>query len=296
MPEARRWEVRSHIQRVFEHGLSHVETQFITKDGRVLDVEIHATGQRDRVTDRIVATRAYVRDMTERNKLQQTLIAKERLSAIGGMAVTLAHEIRNPLAGLSGALQVMERAAAVQKRETGIYAELQGQIRRLNRLVEDLLQYGRPITLRSQRTALGDLVTRTFDLLREGREFKDVALDLRGSARETPVMIDPSVLQQAFLNLFLNSAQAIGGNGTIRVGVDREGDGILLTVADTGPGIPAEAAGRLFTPFFTTKPQGTGLGLSICRRIIEAHGGRIDVKLDGTPGAEFRIFLPLEAA
>jgi PAS domain S-box-containing protein len=296
VPEPRRWEVRAHIARVFEKGFSHVETQFVAKDGRILDVEIHATGQHDRVTDRIVATRAYVRDLTERNKLQQTLIAKERLSAIGSMAVTLAHEIRNPLAGLSGALQVLERAAAAQGQDTGIYAELQGQIQRLNRLVEDLLQYGRPFALRRQKTALGDLVTRTFDLLKEGKDFRNVALDLRGSALEIPVMADPSVLQQAFLNLFLNSAHAMGGSGTIRAGIEREGDALRVTIRDTGPGISSEAAGRLFTPFFTTKPQGTGLGLSICRRIVEAHGGRIDVKRDGTPGAEFHIFLPLEAA
>lgn len=293
VPPDQRKAVREHLDHVFDAGLGSIQTQFVTKDGRLLDVEINASGQTDRTTGKVVQTRAYVRDITERKRLQDALQQKERLAAIGSMAVTLAHEVKNPLSGISGAIQILADTPGTDASRSAIYREIQNQIQRLNRLVEDLLQFGRPLVPQREEVQIGSLILRIYAILRDGADLRDVELRLTGDALARPVPLDPSLMQQMFANLFLNAAHAMKGRGTIQVSVDRDGDVLRVRVKDTGPGIPAAIADKLFQPFFTTKPQGSGLGLSICSRIVESHQGRIDAKKDGSPGAEFEIRLPL---
>ncbi len=216
---------------------------------------------------------------------------KEHLAAIGAMAVSLAHEVKNPLSGISGAIQILSSRAGAAQQE--IFEEIQRQIVRLDRLVEDLLQFGRPITVKAGSLPLGPLTQRVFSVLKEGPEFRNVTLALSGEDLDIPVPVDDGLMQQTLLNLFLNAAQAMDGRGAIRVAGNREAGHLVMNVSDTGPGIPPEEAARIFEPFFTTKPKGSGLGLAICRKVVEAHGGTIALKPNGSPGAAFEIRLPL---
>lgn len=216
---------------------------------------------------------------------------KEHLAAIGTMAVSLAHEVKNPLSGISGAIQILSSRADAAQQE--IFGEIQRQIVRLDRLVEDLLHFGRPITVKAESLPLGPLTQRVFSVLKDGPEFRDVTLSLSGESLDIPVPVDDGLMQQTLLNLFLNAAQAMNGRGTIRIAGCRDAGHLVMDVSDTGPGIPPEAARRIFDPFFTTKPKGSGLGLAICRKVVEAHGGTITLKPNGSPGAAFEIRLPL---
>lgn len=215
---------------------------------------------------------------------------QEHLAAIGTMAVTLAHEVKNPLSGISGAMQIL--AGTVPSHQE-VFAEIQNQINRLNRLMENLLRFGRPVQLRAETLPLGPLAQRLFSILKEGPDLRAVSLDLSGEALETPLALDTALMQQVLVNLFLNAAQAMDGAGTIRIEARRAPDHVLFIVSDTGPGVPVGSAERIFEPFFTSKPQGSGLGLSICRKIVEAHGGTLQLRNDGMPGAAFEIRLPL---
>ncbi len=218
---------------------------------------------------------------------------KEHLAAIGAMAVSLAHEVKNPLSGISGAIQILSTRPGADAAQQEIFREIQHQIVRLNRLVEDLLQFGRPVSVKAGSLPMASLTQRVFSVLKDGPEFRNVTLSLSGEGLDIPVPVDDALMQQTLLNLFLNAAQAMGGRGTIRVDGHRDRGHLVMTVSDTGPGVPEEAAGRLFEPFFTTKPKGSGLGLAICRKVVEAHNGTIRIADGGSSGAAFEIRLPL---
>lgn len=216
---------------------------------------------------------------------------QEHLAAIGTMAVTLAHEVKNPLSGISGAMQILAGTAAPEHAE--VFAEIQNQINRLNRLMENLLRFGRPVQLRTEMLPMGPLARRIFSVLKDGPDLREVSLEVSGEALDIPLALDTALMQQVLVNLFLNAAQAMEGSGTIRIEARRAPDHVLFIVSDTGPGVPAGSSERVFEPFFTSKPQGSGLGLSICRKIVEAHGGTLQIGNDGMPGAAFEIRLPL---
>ncbi len=244
------------------------------------------------------------RELQERQQhlkeAQEQLIRSDRLATIGELAAGLAHDLRNPLTGISGALHVLTGQLPDHDPRQGLLAEIQSQIARMNKTLTDLLSHARPPEPQYIPLNVNEVVEQSLWFLptasANGIEIvKDLQPDL------PPLRLDPNLLHQAFLNILVNARQAMvaGGRLTVRTCLVRnpfsKEEAVEVTIADTGPGITKEHLSRIFQPFFTTKTQGTGLGLAITTRIVEQHRGRISVESEPGKGATFRITLPLSA-
>jgi signal transduction histidine kinase len=237
---------------------------------------------------------------------RQRLARAERLARLGELAASLAHEIKNPLAGIAGAVQVIagEMPPADPRKE--IMEEILEQVHRLGKTVKELLEFARPPSPAFAPCDIGQVLDRVLILLAEDPTAKTTRIVRAYDAGLPPVEADGKQLGQVFLNLLLNAVQAMpaGGEVTLRTGLYagngadlpdwRPGEeAVEVCVSDSGAGVPAHLASEIFTPFFSTKPRGVGLGLSICRRIIEDHGGWIGVESMPGQGTTFRVILPL---
>jgi two-component system, NtrC family, sensor histidine kinase HydH len=239
----------------------------------------------------------------ENSKLYQQMKERDRLAAIGEMSAGLAHEIRNPLAAIKGAVQYLDpKKLPPEDRE---FLEIMiEEVNRLNGVVTQFLDYSRPLKSSMTPTAVNEVLEKTFKLL-ESQTPPNVKVELELAAWAPRVQADAEQLKQVFLNLALNAFQAMPGGGRLtvstRVARDelafwREGarrtDVVEIRFRDTGPGVPEAARESIFVPFYTTKEKGTGLGLAICQRIVKAHQGSIVVHSRPGEGAEFLVSLP----
>jgi len=229
----------------------------------------------------------------------QALEEAHRLAALGAMAAGLAHEIRNPLAGIKGAVQYLQgetlEADAQDMLDVAVH-----EVDRLNVVVSQFLEYARPFELRRELDHVNAIVAHVLQVLRaqgvpDGVELvEDLAPDL------PPVPLDRGRMSQVLLNLCQNGLQAMEQGGRLVVRTNRRmlrrNDVLEISVEDSGPGISAEAQQQLFVPFFTTKEKGTGLGLAISQRIVQAHGGELEVTSRPGQGATFSVLLPLPPA
>jgi len=257
------------------------------------------------MVDRLRAARDEI-EVYHRERLDRA----ERLATLGQVAASLAHEIRNPLAGIAGAVGVMADELPDTDPRKEIMDEILSQTRRLTKTVQDLLTFARPATPTLAPCDLHQVLDRVLLLLAEDPAAKGIRL-VRNYSPDLPrLKADDRQLGQVFLNLLLNAAQSMHGDGQVTIttrlnneagseGKPPASDGgptIEVSVTDTGAGIPPPVLSELFTPFFTTKPRGTGLGLAISRRVIEDHGGWIRAESAPGQGATFRIGLPVAAA
>jgi len=206
------------------------------------------------------------------------------------MAAVIAHEVKNPLAAVRGAIQVIGKRLAAGSREAEVVTDIIARIDTLNQLVRDLLLFARPPQPHPISVDVKRVLSATIDLLRGDDAHAAVRVTMDGEA--PPIDADVELLKIVFLNLFINSAQAMKGRGDITINVSTERGMCQVVITDTGPGIPPEIRTRLFTPFVTTKARGTGLGLSTVKRLIEAHQGEIRVESPPTGGARITVLLP----
>jgi two-component system sensor kinase FixL len=230
-------------------------------------------------------------DLTARVKAEEQLREQAALVRLGEMAAVIAHEVKNPLAAVRGAIQVIGRRLPADGREASVITDIVARIDALNELVQDLLLFARPPRPNPTPVDLSALLSITRLLLGEDAAHRDVQVVISGNCPR--VVADVELLKIIFLNLFLNSAHAMAGKGTIAVSLTAVDGSCRIAVADTGPGIPPEVRAKLFTPFVTTKSRGTGLGLSTVKRLVEAHGGAIDVDCPPEGGTIVTISLPL---
>ena len=239
----------------------------------------------------------------EAEQYHQELIQRaDRMASIGELASGIAHEIRNPLAGIQGAIQILADGFPKEDSQREITDEIQKQIYRLEQLVKDLLNYARPVPTNYLPTDINQLVEKvlSFFVTQRGRK-EDILIEKKFSSSLPMTMIDPNSMEQAFLNIILNAQKAMPKGGTLRVSTlllnreeDSKEDGhrrIQIVFEDTGIGIPEENLPKIFNPFFSTRPEGTGLGLSITKNIIEQHGGEIGVESRVHVGTKFSITL-----
>jgi signal transduction histidine kinase len=210
---------------------------------------------------------------------------------LGEMAAVIAHEVRNPLAAVRGAIQVIGKRLPADGREASVVTDIIARIDALNQLVRDLLLFARPPRPNPTPVDLPRLLSMTALLIGEDAACRDVQVAIAGNC--PVIMADAELLKIVFLNLFLNSAHAMRHKGAIEVSLAAEDGVCRIAVADTGPGIPPEIRARLFTPFVTTKSRGTGLGLSTVKRLVEAHAGTILVDCPPEGGTTVVITLPL---
>jgi signal transduction histidine kinase len=208
------------------------------------------------------------------------------------MAAVIAHEVKNPLAGIRGAIQVIGGRLPEGSRDAAMTKEIVARIDTLNELMKDLLLFARPPQPRPVTVEVALLVATTADLMRADPAFKDVRVEVTGSA--PPLDADPDLLKIVFQNLLLNSAHAMQGHGTIRISVKAIDSSCHVAFSDAGPGIPPEILDKIFTPFFTTKSRGSGLGLPTARRLIEAHRGTISIDCPPFGGTTVSIQLPMQ--
>jgi signal transduction histidine kinase len=216
------------------------------------------------------------------------------LARLGEMAAVIAHEVKNPLAGVRGAIQVIGSHLPKESRDAAMIKEIVARIDALNELMKDMLLFARPPQPKPALVEIAALVATTADLLRSDPALKEVHVTVDGSV--PPIWADADLLKIVFENLLVNGAQAMRGHGTIQVSLTQIDDTCEIAFSDSGPGIPVELRDKIFTPFFTTKARGSGLGLPTARRLIEAHRGQISVACPADGGTTVTIQLPAQDA
>jgi PAS domain S-box-containing protein len=233
-------------------------------------------------------------DITERKRSEAVLREQTALVQLGKMAAVVAHEVRNPLAGIRGAMQVLGRRVPDGSAEQDVIAEVIRRVDTLNEIVHDLLQFSRPHDPVLKAFAASSLIGSTTALLQDDPRFAAVSLDV--SVEEAAIVADVEQLKLVLLNLLINAAEAMGGRGTIYLSARTVPGWHELRVVDEGPGIPPDVRERLFEPFFTTKHRGTGLGLPTARRILEGHRGVLEFECPPGGGTTAIVRLPVRDA
>lgn len=235
-----------------------------------------------------------VRDITERTQLERQLFHSEKLAGLGILAAGVAHEIGNPLSAVSGYTQILQ-SGGVSEAEAQEYLEgIESQTARIQRIIEDLLNYSRPATGRRSEIDPAEAVPAIMSMLSAQRYFKNLEIKYDLPQDLPLVRLDRDHLAQIIINIALNAAQAMPEGGRLTISARDQGDRVQIILTDTGPGISADIRQKIFDPFFTTKSvgQGTGLGLAICHRLADSYNGSIDVESRPGQGAAFIITLP----
>ncbi len=234
------------------------------------------------------------RDVTEERAMNRALERVDRLASLGRMAAGVAHEIRNPLTGVSLLLDDLHDRLPVGE-DRSLAARALQELERLDGIVQELLAYARVDRVERSPCPIGEVLDQSLFLVKKQARSQGVSVSLHAGADLPRVHADPEKLKQALLNLYLNALQAMGGGGALQVEARRIPGGVEIRVEDTGPGIPQGEAERIFEPFYTLRPGGTGLGLSIAHTIFSDHGGSVEVASEPGRGAIFFVRLP-EAA
>jgi len=231
----------------------------------------------------------------EIERLHRTQMSRaEHFATLGEVATGLAHEIRNPLAGIAGVIEIIGRDLPTTSPARAVVKDVRQEIARINHIVTDLLQTARPHPPKVRKSDLNTTVEHAVMLGRQQAMAKGIEIALHKDPSLPEVEHDSDQIHQVLLNLLLNAQQAIDQKGRIAVTVVRKGQSAVIEVADNGRGIAPDHLPNIFRPFYTTKGDGTGLGLSLARRIVEDHQGRIDVSSTVGKGTTFAVVLPLQ--
>lgn len=294
MPEPDRSAHDRYLSRYLETGEARIigigrEVQAQRKDGSVFPAylsigEMHLSGRR--------MFTGVLRDFTEFKRLQEEVIDARNLATIGEMAASVAHEIKNPLAGIGGAVQIIRDQMGSENPHREIIDEVSNQVQRLDETVRNLLMFARPWQAEKVRVEvvqmLGDFVA-TF---RREKLFDRIRFERRG-LEELIVELDPLLFELLIVNIFRNAAQAmLPEGGVIRYECVSDDSAFRISIIDSGKGIPREMIPDVFRPFFTTRAQGTGLGLAICKKIMDAHEGSIQLINRESSGTEVALEFP----
>jgi signal transduction histidine kinase len=258
---------------------------------------------------RDIGATLFFKDLTRVEQLEERERLRDRLAALGEMAAAIAHEVKNPLAGIEVMAGLLKRQLTEVPDAQNVLADIIKEAKMANVIVQEVLAFVRPLRLQVEDIAVADVIRDAIAMAESHASLKgdvEVRVDLSEALR--PIQGDPHQLRQIFTNLLTNAFEAMGGTGSVDIAAvavagDEEtgaaehttGPTILITVSDDGPGIRPEVMDRIFSPFFTTKPQGSGLGLAIVRKIVDAHDGRIDVGERPGGGTVFRVSLPVRS-
>lgn len=264
-------------------------------EGSYSPVARHGT---DEMGELVAAFNRMAQDLDESRRNIERLHAQElaraqQLATVGELASGVAHEIRNPVTAVLGALDLALRRLSPNESSRALLEEAQEQLRRIEATTAQLLRYARPPELREVLVDANLLVERATRVV-EGQA-KSVGVEIRTepAAAALPVSVDPELMVQVLVNLILNGIDAMASGGRLTVWVTRHAPEVWIGVRDTGPGVPPERRLEIFRPFYTTKHQGTGLGLSISQQIVTRHGGMLRVEDTPGGGATFVVALPL---
>jgi PAS domain S-box-containing protein len=235
-----------------------------------------------------------IRDITEMRRLQAIANRHYRMEELGEMAASLAHEIRNPLGGIEGFASLLHRDLNEMPEKQKMASAIIDGTRTLSTLVTNVLHYARPIKLRFATTDLVLLLKQVLELVKADSTYsQEIEYHLKFSASSILAPVDEEVLKTALLNLVVNAVQAMPQGGSLYVDLIQKNEFVTISITDTGEGISEENIEKIFSPFFTTKEEGNGLGLSEVQKVIQAHGGNIQVSSNLGKGSRFTIKLPL---
>ena len=250
----------------------------------------------------------FFKDLTQVEQLEERERLRDRLASLGEMAAGIAHELKNPLAGIEVMAGLLRRQVPDSAAAQSLLADIMSEAKLANAIVVEMLEFVRPIRLQVELTDVGDVIKHAMTLAENKAKRGGVAVEVDVPSELPLIGGDHHQLCQVFTNLLTNAFEALDGRG--RIVITATADAVeqdpafvqepqvatrvvIVEVADDGPGVPAELNDRIFDPFFTTKPQGSGLGLPIVRKIVDAHDGRIDLSSAPGQGTRFRVTLPV---
>lgn len=278
--------------RAFAGGTNGDTMELRAQDGRNVTVVERDSPLSDRVGNRIGAVKVF-QDLTEIEELRERVRQKDRLAAVGEMAATVAHEIRNPLGGIRGFAALLSRDIPEDDDRRRLVDKIEAGARDLERVVGELLEYTRPVELRARVTSCVDLVEAALGYV----DLKGKPVGLVNEADPAVTfMVDPDRMRQVLLNILLNAVQSIEDEGEVRISTMSDEEHITVSVSDTGCGMTQEQVEQVFMPFYTTKEKGTGLGMAVAAKIVDGHGGRLEVETRPGEGSVFHVRLPVPAA
>lgn len=231
-------------------------------------------------------------DITARKAAEEKLAQQAALARLGQMAAVVAHEVRNPLAGIKGAVQILLSRRPADDPELPVMRDIVARIDSLSELINDLMVFARPRPPQLSVVELQSLVNDAVTIVRRDPSAQSVSIVMEGDS--VPITADGELVRATVLNLLLNATQAMGGRGTIVVTTSRSDEVAMLEIRDWGPGIPQEIRDQVFEPFFTTKARGGGLGLPIARRTAELHGGSLTLECPDTGGTVVTMTIPIK--
>lgn len=249
----------------------------------------------------VIGAAMFFKDLTRVEQLEERERLRDRLAAVGEMAAVIAHEVKNPLAGIEVMAGLLRRKIPDAPDAQMVLTDIISEAKMANAIVQEVLDFVRPIRLQVDHTAVTDAVQGAIQLADSKGKRGNVDVSVAISEGLPHINADQHQITQVFTNLLMNAYEAMGGKGQVAISAEmvRIEDGsdgreaVLVEFADNGPGIPPDVAEKVFDPFFTTKAQGSGLGLAIVRKIVDAHDGRIDLRTTPGQGTTIRVTLPV---
>ena len=272
---------------------SRMETAFQRPDGEEIQLGLSTSPLKDHENTEVGKIIIF-QDLTQIKEMEESMRRSEKLATIGQLAAGIAHEIRNPLASISGAIQLLRE----EKKEVGEGSQklmdiIVAESGRLNRLITDFLLYAQPPKLDKKVVDVDALINDTLEVFSRSPQWTEGIELVKNIEPDITIAGDPQQLQQVLWNLFINAVDAMGKEGLLKVKAQKDGKKVMLMVSDTGKGMSPTEKNRVFDPFFTTKEGGSGLGLSIVHKIVENHGGDIVVESRPTHGTTFTLIFPV---
>jgi len=296
-------EVMRVLQQAFDsNDLPNRAEMRLRKTGRAIGYTLSHIHDDD---GRMVGATLFFKDLTRVEQIEERERLRDRLAALGEMAAAIAHEVKNPLASIEVMAGVLKRQLTDRDDALDILNDIIKESKMANAIVVEVLEFVRPIQLQVERASVDELVKDSITLAEAKMRRGAVSINTVIEPNVPQLLADPHQLRQLFSNLLANAFEALGGEGHVEirawllpgeeeaVGVDPQPPQVVVEVRDTGPGIAPEDLERIFSPFFSTKPQGTGLGLAIVRNVVDAHDGRIDASSAPGRGTTFKVTLPV---
>jgi two-component system sensor histidine kinase HydH len=272
-------------------GFLERDIQLIFAEGKEHTWEAIAAGLMD---EGIPAGRILlIRDVTAIRQMENEVTRSRHLNSIGSLAAGVAHEIRNPLSSIKGfAVYFKERLSGNKEDEQMADVMIQ-ETERLNRVISQLIEFARPLELKKEKVQFVELVQHTVKLIAADAQKNKISVEIDAVADLPEVEVDPDKIKQVLLNIFLNSLAALKDGGKLIIALELKADNLTVIISDNGAGIKKLDLLRIYDPYFTSKPAGTGLGLAVVQKIMEAHGGKINVESTAGQGTKVFLFFPL---
>jgi two-component system sensor histidine kinase PilS (NtrC family) len=282
------------VNKDFHDGLNaRMETAFQRPEGKEIKLGLSISPLKDHRGNKVGQIIIF-QDLTIIKEMEESVQRSEKMATIGQLAAGIAHEIRNPLASISGAIQLLKEEKEAGESTQRLMEIILAESGRLNRLITDFLLYAQPPKLNKKKVDIGALVDSTLEVFSRSPQWTQGIKLAKIMDQGITIAADPQQLEQVLWNLFINAVDAMEGKGMLEVKIHKDGreDAVRLTVSDTGKGISPKDINKIFDPFFTTKQGGSGLGLSIVHKIVESHGGDISVESRPDRGTTFTLTLP----